>query len=445
MPRAAPKGAGRTTRALKGSSQRVTSNDSGRWQDMRRGGGRQNWPQNLRVLAVASEWHSGHGGLSTLNRQLCCALAALGVKVVCLVVQASAEDSRNAESLGVTLVQTTCSPGQTEREALIRKPRLPDGFSPDLIIGHGRVTGPAAQILIEDHFPSAKRLHLIHVAPDEIEWLKLDRTDDAGLRADRRTQIEVELARGAACVVAVGPRLYNRFLTELHPYNTTPLRFDPGFDNRNVNSRAAPPGSPWRVLVLGRLEDEHSKGLDLAAKAVGLAARRRGQNALPLELVVRGAPPDTSTVLYDKLRKWADYPALSIIVRPFTVDTENLDADVRRASLVLMPSRKEGFGLVGLEAIAAGTPVLVSSESGLGEMLLEILKPDQAGRTVVRMTGDDSRDGEEWGRAIEGMLRDRDAAFRRAVEMQASLANQRTWNSAMKGFLVTLHDALTVS
>jgi glycosyltransferase involved in cell wall biosynthesis len=392
----------------------------------------------LRVLAIGDEWHSSHGGLSTFNRQLCGALASIGADVVCLVLHASSEDRQDAA--GVTLVEATRAPGQAERDALSRKPRLPDGFAPDVIIGHGRVTGPAAQILADDHFPMAKRLHFVHMAPDEIEWFKLDRDDDAGARAEERTKIELELGRTATRVVAVGPRLHNRYLTELYPYDVPrPLRLDPGFDASGVVPRGhPPPGSPWRVMLLGRLEDDYPKGLDLAAKAVGLAAKHRGEQAAPLELVLRGARPDTSADLRGKLREWSGHPALGVVVRPFTTDTESLDADIRRASLVLMPSRKEGFGLVGLEAIVAGTPVLVSSESGLGGILRETLEKEQADRIVVPMSGDDERDGDEWGRAVERMLSDREASFHRATEVRALLAEKKTWAAAIGGLLAEL-------
>jgi len=80
---------------------------------------------------------------------------------------------------------------------------------------------------------------------------------------------------------------------------------------------------------------------------------------------------------------------------------------------VLMPSRTEGFGLVGLEAILAGTPVLVSEQSGLGELLREVLTREAAARHIVRVTGDVKVDAEAWSRAAEGILLDREAAFRR--------------------------------
>ncbi len=392
----------------------------------------------VRILALGTEWHSGHGGLSTFNRQLCRALAAAGAEVICVVLRASREDERDAETQGVKLVEARRTPGVPEQFALLRKPKLPGDLLPDVIIGHGRVTGPAAQILAQDHFPVAQRLHFVHMAPDEIEWFKLDRDDDAGARAEDRTQIELDLGRTAARVIAVGPRLHNRYERDLHPYGVpSPLRLDPGFDAQSI-SRNPPPGAPWTVLLLGRLEDDYLKGLDLAAKAVGLAAKRREPGAVPLELVVRGARPDTATELHRILREWSGLPSLSVLVRPFTTVTESLDADIKRASLLLMPSRSEGFGLVGLEAIVAGTPVLVSSASGLGAMLRETLEREQAGRIVVPMSGDDEQDGKEWGHAVEGMLRDceaREAAFRRAMEVRALLATQKTWADAVADWL----------
>ncbi|MFP3747517.1 hypothetical protein SB816_31125, partial [Achromobacter sp. SIMBA_011] len=69
------------------------------------------------------------------------------------------------------------------------------------------------------------------MAPDEIEWLKGGREDDAGQRAEERTRIELELARNAARVVTIGPRLQGRFLRDLDAEGLpSPVRLDPGFD-----------------------------------------------------------------------------------------------------------------------------------------------------------------------------------------------------------------------
>jgi hypothetical protein len=44
----------------------------------------------MRILAVGTEWASGHGGLSTFNRQLCIALARTGADVTCLAIAPTA-------------------------------------------------------------------------------------------------------------------------------------------------------------------------------------------------------------------------------------------------------------------------------------------------------------------------------------------------------------------
>jgi glycosyltransferase involved in cell wall biosynthesis len=283
--------------------------------------------------------------LSTFNRQLCRALTSAGADVVCVVLNATAEERLDAEHNGIFLAEAPPSPGTSELFALAAKPALPKGFVPNVVIGHARVTGPVAQRLRDDHFPAAKRLHFIHMAPDEIEWDKLDRADDAGERAEERTELELSLARTADLVIAVGPRLHSRLQNDLFPYKIDPLRLDPGFDVEDIGYSPRVPTGLWRILLFGRMEDAYPKGLDLAARAVGLAVERRGVRTDEIEFVVRGAPIGSSADLRQVIRVQSGLPSLNVVVRPYSTQAERLAADLRRASLVLMPSRKEGFGL----------------------------------------------------------------------------------------------------
>lgn len=397
----------------------------------------------LRFLIIGTEWASGQGGLSTFNRQLCLALAAYGVEVACVVINASVEEIGQAAQLGVRLIAAKRTTGVEEREWLARRPtELGAGYTPDFIVGHGRITGPAALRLSEDSYPAAKRLHFVHMAPDEIEWHKLDREAPAGVRAEDRTRQELELGRVAHRVVAVGPRLYGRYARDLQPFKVPPpIRFDPGFDARENTLVSGPPPGPWKVLLLGRAEDYLLKGIDLAARALGRIAQARHQEWPEIELVVRGAKPADLDSLRQQLLKWAASPRLQVVVRAFTSDEETLDHDVGTASLVLMPSRREGFGLVALEAIVAGAPVLVSSRSGVAQLLRETLNSEHAARVIVETTGDEVRpetDVQEWERAIDGLLRDRDAAFRRAAELRDTLSARYSWRASVNFLLSSL-------
>ncbi len=398
----------------------------------------------LSVLAVGTEWTSEQGGLSTFNRQLCCALAEAGVAVACIAINPSTSEVHQAKKFGVRLVPARVTPGVDEREWLARRPaELGGDYSPDFIIGHGRITGPAALRLAEDSFSNAKRLHFVHMAPDEIEWHKLDREASAGLRAEDRTRQELDLGQGAYRVVAVGPRLHDRYARDLHPLGVTaPIRFDPGFDAPESGEPGPPPGAPWKVLLLGRAEDHVLKGVDLAARALGRVAQARDKALATIEFVIRGAKPEDVDGLRRNVMEWAEAPRLQVVVRPYTAEEATLDQDMRSSSLVLMPSRREGFGLVGLEAILTGTPTLVSSSSGLAKLLKEILQPEQAARVIIETTGDEGggleADLVEWERAIDALLRDREAAFRRAVELRELLRTRCTWRTSIEALLAAL-------
>ncbi|KAL9961126.1 hypothetical protein ACROYT_G030017 [Oculina patagonica] len=60
-------------------------------------------------------------------------------------------------------------------------------------------------------------------------------------------------------------------------------------------------------------------------------------------------------------------------------DYEEIKKMFREADVIAMPSRTEGFGLIALQAISAGVPVLVSSESGLAKALEKV----KGGMSVV--------------------------------------------------------------
>ncbi|MEV0570317.1 glycosyltransferase [Dactylosporangium sp. NPDC050588] len=395
-------------------------------------------PHRPVILAVADEWFPAHGGVSSLNRRLCKALAAEHTRVFCLVPAFTPEEFDDARGAGVELLRAAHLPGRPPRTALMRRPPLPPGVVPDVVLGHSRLTGQEAKAVTEDHFPAATRLHLVHMSPDEIEWFKVDREDDAGERAGNRTELELDLARGAALIVAIGPRLHARFERDAHAVPGVPPvhRLDPGFD-ADDRDREPTPGSPLQVLVTGRIEDAPLKGLDIAAQAVGRAVKLLGVPDLGVEILVRGAPAGTTAELRSAVLAWAGTAGVSATPRLFTTDAELLTADLRRAVLLLMPSRAEGFGLVGLEAIEQGTPSLISGNSGLGLLLREVL-PARLATQVVLPVRDDALDAEVWGAAVFSVLRDLPGAFATAAEIRAIMARQRTWGGAAKQLLQAL-------
>jgi len=112
------------------------------------------------------------------------------------------------------------------------------------------------------------------------------------------------------------------------------------------------------VLAVGTVEPR--KGLDVLVKA--MAAR----HAPDLPLVVVGPRGWGGVDLFD-LAIEHGFPANRLHVTG-RIDDENLSGVLRRAAVLAVPSRAEGFGLPVLEAMAVGTPVVHSDVPALVEV-----------------------------------------------------------------------------
>jgi glycosyltransferase involved in cell wall biosynthesis len=123
-------------------------------------------------------------------------------------------------------------------------------------------------------------------------------------------------------------------------------------------ARAADP----LVLFAGRLIPE--KRVTLGVAAVALAAER----IEGLQGVFYGDGPER-----DALREAiAAHRAEAILAAPGFAEAELVEADMRRALCMLLPSRREGYGMVVVEASAHATPsIVVAGEDNAATELVE--------------------------------------------------------------------------
>ncbi len=113
------------------------------------------------------------------------------------------------------------------------------------------------------------------------------------------------------------------------------------------------------VLFVGRFEQR--KGLDLL-----LAAAERVQRRIPdLRIVLAGGNPEGKWV--SQLTK--EFGLAGKIVFPERLSDKQLARLYNEASLVVVPSVFEGFGLTAIEAMACGTPVIATEVFGLRELI----------------------------------------------------------------------------
>jgi glycosyltransferase involved in cell wall biosynthesis len=133
---------------------------------------------------------------------------------------------------------------------------------------------------------------------------------------------------------------------------------------RGPTHTAEPTAEPSEPLVLfaGRLIAEKQAPLGVAA--IALAAER----IVGLRGEFLGDGPEREALQ----RAIHEHGLDDAVSAPGFADAETLEAEMRRAMCVLLPSRREGYGMVVVEASARSTPsVVVAGEDNAATELIE--------------------------------------------------------------------------
>jgi glycosyltransferase involved in cell wall biosynthesis len=145
----------------------------------------------------------------------------------------------------------------------------------------------------------------------------------------------------------------------------------PGLARQHAAWQARVPGLKHRpfLLFLGRIHPK--KGVDLLLQAWLALAERTP--ALPA-LVIAG-PADNAELLQHLRSQAAASPAGASVFWTGMLEGDAKWGALRAAQALVLPSHQENFGLVVAEALAAGTPVLVSQQVNIWREIVA----DQAG------------------------------------------------------------------
>lgn len=170
-----------------------------------------------------------------------------------------------------------------------------------------------------------------------------------------RTKLSLHIYRYANCVVAVSQGAADS-IGEIVPAirNRTKIIYN-GVDIQEVQSLAkadldsdisAKTFNPYRIVCVGRLN--YQKGYDILINALEILHSRRSDfSAL---FVGQGD-------LRDELMRLCEEKGISELVH-FLGWRRNPYSIMSRSDLFVLPSRFEGFGLVLVEALACGTPIV---------------------------------------------------------------------------------------
>ena len=322
-----------------------------------------------RVLIVTHYWPPHVGGIETVAVEQASRLAERGWEV--RVVTSRLRGDEAHERYGPVMVDRFRCVNLLERLYSVPVPLV----SPTMLFGLWKRTRKADVVVAHGHVyigtsfaAVAARLRkrpfvLVQHAP----FIDYGRGLNVVERAADRT-VGRRVIRSARTVIAVSEFTAD-FVRSLVP--DAPIEIvGSGVDHGRFTANAAAAESrPSRarptVLTVRRLVPRN--GVDCLVEAwqrAGLGARA--------ELVIGGTGPEIAEI--QKLA--AGDPSIRVLGY---VPDDELPALYRNADLFVLPSRSgEGFGLVALEAMASGLPVLATSSGGV----VDIVKDGVNGRLV---------------------------------------------------------------
>ena len=379
---------------------------------------------SIKVTILASEWKSSKGGLSTINRELAIQLAKFScLEVTFFLPKCSEEEKKEAESHGISIVVATRRPGYNELDWLSFPP---EHLKIDVIVGHGVKLGHQAQVI--RYYHKCKWVQVVHTDPEDLGMFKC--YENPISTGEEKHYVGVELCKMADLVVGVGPKLVEACRKYLSFCKKPQEVFDftPGvFDDFSSVQQVPDERKQCSILVFGRgdAEDFKLKGFDIAAHSVAAMS--------DTTLVFVGAPHGKHEEIAQRFIDLG-IPANRLRVRGF-MEREALKQLFCEVDLVLMPSRTEGFGLTGLEALSAGLPVIVSKNSGFGEALRSV--PN--GRSFVRNPEDPST----WTVAINDMRdKDRKSRLDEVKALRGSYSERYSWPKQCKDLIENMFELL---
>lgn len=174
------------------------------------------------------------------------------------------------------------------------------------------------------------------------------------------------------------------------------------------------------VFTWGRVQYE--KGFQLLARAISLLRSR----VPSIECLIGGRGS-----YLPELQSQIDIEGVSDIVQlPGFLPDDRLRDTLHRAGCVAIPSLYEPFGIVALEALAAGAPLVVARTGGLAELI------DGTGAGLLFEPGN----ADELADCIERILTDGELAASMRRQGQALLRDRYSWD-AIAGAMVDVYRA----
>jgi D-inositol-3-phosphate glycosyltransferase len=254
----------------------------------------------------------------------------------------------------------------------------------DLIHSHYWMSGIAGlELKASWDIPVVQMFHTLGQMKNRVAQSPEEREGEYRIQGERKVLHEAD------CIVAATPaelaQLQWLYQADMNKIVVIPPGVDTGrfypIPNDEAKEFIGVPPEDRMLLFVGRIEP--LKGLDVLIEAIGHYCRERRDEKPRLFLSIIGGESDSSqeTMSAEMARLQAmreQYGVTDVITFLGKRSQDTLPYYYSAAEAVVMPSQYESFGMVALEAMACGTPVVASQVGGLAFLV----KDGETGYTV---------------------------------------------------------------
>ncbi len=327
------------------------------------------------------------GGMNVYVRDLTCELGRLGIHVDVFTRSQDEHVPHVLHDLGFgnRVVHIPAGPEAPQSKSDIAKyiPEFAEGVRQfaaekgikyDVIHSHYWMSGLAAEIL-SNAWGGIPVVHMFHTLGEMKN--RVARSEDEKAGEDRLNGERQVLGRAKRIIVATLAELTQlRFLYRAEARKMTVI--PPGVDTSHFYPIPADEAKQYiglrpenrMVLFVGRIEP--LKGIDTLIQAMACLGQQGMRRPVHLAIIggdVDVSPEDMSDEMA-RLQKLCDELCMGgMVVFLGKRGQDTLPYYYSAAEVVVMPSLYESFGMVALEAMACGTPVIASEVGGLGYLV----------------------------------------------------------------------------
>lgn len=245
------------------------------------------------------------------------------------------------------------------------------GIAYDLIYSHYWLSGLAAAALRQKwHVPFGQMFHTLAEMKNRVAQTPAEREPE--LRRNGEEKV-MKLADRLVAATTLEKQEMARFYganpqkIAVVPPGVDLDRFKPMNQNEALAYLGMPPNHQM-ILFVGRIQP--LKGIDTLIKALALIKRQEPALVENVCVCIIGGDPNPDSEAeraeLDRLQSLrAELELDDMVTMPGAKDQDTLIYYYAAAEMVVMPSHYESFGMVVLEAMACGAPVIASDVGGL--------------------------------------------------------------------------------